>query len=97
MTKITPQDVKKVASLARLDLQDGEIDAYTDQLEKILRYVAHLQEIDTENIPATTRAVEVTNVTRDDIAQLSPLKDKLLELSPHSEGRFFRVPKILSD
>ena len=97
MSKITTEDVKKVANLSRLELEVDEITAYTEQLEKILGYVAQLQEIDTNDIPPTTRAVEVTNVTREDITKLSPLKDELLELSPHREGQFFRVPKILVD
>ena len=97
MSKITIQDVKKVANLARLDLQDQEISDYTDQLEKILRYVAQLEEIDTANVLPTTRAVEVINVTREDSSTFTPVRDELLELGPHMDGEFFRVPKILSD
>ena len=40
MSKITAKDVRKVAQLARLDLPDDQIATYTEQLEKILAYVA---------------------------------------------------------
>ncbi len=97
MSNITTEDVKKVAILARLALKEEEISSYTEQLEKILGYVAQLQQIDTQDVPATTRAVEVTNVTRDDTSKVTNIRDKLLDLGPQREGEFFRVPKILSD
>ena len=97
MSKITKDDVRKVASLARLSLKEEEIAAYTDQLEKILEYVAQLQKIDTKGVPPTTRAVEVINVTREDSSACSPVREEILDLGPQREGEFFRVPKILSD
>ena len=67
MTKISSSDVRKVAKLARLELPEDQIETYTEQLEEILSYVDQLQEIDTENIPPTSRAVEVVNVMREDL------------------------------
>ena len=61
MTKISSSDVRKVAQLARIELPEDQIETYTEQLEEILSYVDQLQEIDTENILPTTRAVEVIN------------------------------------
>ena len=97
MTKITIEDVTKVSNLARLDLKAEEIETYASQLEKILSYDAQLEEIDTAKIPPTTRAVEVVNVAREDIASKSNVRDEILELGPQCEGQFYRVPKILSN
>ncbi|ABX08189.1 Asp-tRNA(Asn)/Glu-tRNA(Gln) amidotransferase subunit GatC [Prochlorococcus marinus] len=97
MTKITSDDVRKVATLARLNLPEDLIDTYTSQLEKILGYVAQLEEVDTEDIPPTSRAVEVTNVLREDIIQETDIREDLINLAPNREGDFFRVPKILSE
>ncbi len=97
MTKINANDVRKVAKLARLELSDDLIETYTLQLEKILEYVAQLEKIDTKNIPPTTRAVEVINAFRDDISQNTNIREELIDLAPHREGDFFRVPKILSE
>jgi aspartyl-tRNA(Asn)/glutamyl-tRNA(Gln) amidotransferase subunit C len=97
MSRITADDVRKVAQLARLELPEAKIATYTGQLERILDYVAQLEQVDTEGVPATTRAVEVVNVTRDDQVNPTPVREQLLDLAPQREGDFFRVPKILAD
>jgi aspartyl-tRNA(Asn)/glutamyl-tRNA(Gln) amidotransferase subunit C len=97
MGRISADDVRKVAQLARLELADETIATYTGQLERILDYVAHLEQVDTEGVPPTTRAVEVVNVTRDDAVTPTPVRDDLLDLAPEREGDFLRVPKILAD
>ncbi|MDP6194051.1 MAG: Asp-tRNA(Asn)/Glu-tRNA(Gln) amidotransferase subunit GatC [Prochlorococcus sp.] len=97
MSKITADDVRKVAQLARLSLPDDQIETFTGQLEKILTYVAHLEQVDTVDVPPTTRAVEVVNVTREDEVTATPVREDLLDLAPQREGDFFRVPKILAD
>ena len=66
MTKITKEEVKKVAHLARLELNENEINNHAQQLEKILDYIKQLEKIDTDDIPCTTRAIEVLNVFRRD-------------------------------
>jgi aspartyl-tRNA(Asn)/glutamyl-tRNA(Gln) amidotransferase subunit C len=97
MGRISPDDVRKVAELARLELPDDKIATYTGQLERILDYVAHLQQVDTEGVPETTRAVEVPNVTRRDAVETTDIREDLLELSPQREGDFYRVPRILGE
>ncbi len=97
MSKITADDVRKVANLARLDLPEEKIATYTGQLERILDYVAQLESVDTEGVPPTTRAVEVVNVTRDDVVTPTDVREQLLNEAPQREGDFFRVPKILAD
>lgn len=97
MGRITADDVRKVAELARLDLPESQIATYTAQLERILDYVGHLQQVDTEGIEATTRAVEVVNVTRADDVEGTDCREALLNLAPHREGEFYRVPKILNE
>jgi aspartyl-tRNA(Asn)/glutamyl-tRNA(Gln) amidotransferase subunit C len=97
MSRISADDVRKVAQLARLDLPEERIATYTGQLERILDYVAHLQAVDTEGVPPTTRAVEVVNVTREDKVAPTPVREELLDLAPQREGDFFRVPRILAD
>ena len=97
MSDITADDVRKVAHLARLDLPEETIATYTGQLERILDYVDQLQAVDTEGVPATTRAVEVVNVIREDTVEATEVREALLDQAPLREGDFFRVPKILAD
>ena len=54
-------------------------------------------QVDTEGVPPTTRAVEVVNVTRDDVVVPTDVREQLLDEAPQREGDFFRVPKILAD
>ena len=97
MTKITKEEVKKVAHLARLELNENEINNHAEQLEKILEYIKQLEEIDTNEVPCTTRAIEVINVFRKDKKQNSDCKEELLDLAPSREDEFFKVPKILNE
>ena len=84
-------------ALARLDLPEDKIATYTGQLERILDYVDHLQAVDNDGVPATTRAVEVVNVTREDTVVATDVREQLLNEAPLREGDFFRVPKILAE
>ena len=95
MTKITPEDVQKVAKLARLEINTDDLKKYSNQLERILNYVAQLEKIDTKEVVPTTRAVEVINKTRKDRVEKSKVREELLDLAPVREGDFYRVPKIL--
>ena len=97
MSHITADDVRKVAQLARLQLPEEKIATYTRQLERILDYVAQLEQVDTTGVPPTTRAVEVVNMTRDDAVQPTDVREELLDLAPQREGDFFRVPRILAE
>ena len=97
MTKITKEEVEKVAHLARLELNENEVNNHAEQLEKILDYIGQLEKIDTDNIPCTTRAIEVTNVFRKDEKKKFDCSEELLELGPSREDKYYKVPKIISD
>ena len=95
MKRISSDEVKKVAQLARLELNESEIQKHAEQLENILGYIKQLEKIDTENIPCTTRAIEVVNVLRKDEKKDYENSEELLDLAPSRENQFFKVPKII--
>ena len=97
MTRISRGEVSKVAQLARLKLNDEQIDNHATQIEKILDYINQLEKIDTNNVPCTTRAIEVTNVLRNDENEIYKNKDEILNLAPSREDDFFKVPKIIKE
>ena len=97
MKKISSNEVKKVAQLARLELNESEIQKHAEQLENILGYIKQLEKIDTKNIPCTTRAIEVVNVFRKDEKKDYKNSEELLNLAPSRENNFFKVPKIISE
>ena len=96
MKRISNDEVKKVAQLARLKLNESEIKQHASQLEKILDYIKQLEKINTQNIPCTTRAIEVVNVLRKDEKKDYENSEELLDLAPSREQKFFKVPKIIS-
>ena len=97
MTKITKEEVKKVANLARLELNENEINEHAEQLEKILDYIVQLEKIDTDDVPSTMRAIEVINVFRKDENKSSDCYEQLLELGPSREDKYYKVPKIINE
>ena len=94
MTKITKEEVKKVSHLARLELNENEITSHAEQLEKILDYIRQLEKIDTNDIPCTTRAIEVVNVFRKDEKKNSDCNEELLELGPSREDKYLSLIHI---
>ena len=97
MKRISRDEVEKVAKLARLKLNESEIKQHAGQLEKILDYINQLEKINTDNIPCTTRAIEVINVFRKDEKKDYENSDELLDLAPSRENKFFKVPKIINE
>ena len=93
---IDSQLVRKVANLARLELTADEETQFTTQLGSILDYIQQLNQLDVTNVAPTTRAIDVSNVTREDILQPYPEREAILNSAPQQEGDFFRVPKILN-
>lgn len=93
---IDSQLVRKVANLARLELTADEEVQFTTQLGSILDYIQQLNQLDVTNVAPTTRAIDVSNVTREDILQTYPEREAILNSAPQQEGDFFRVPKILN-
>ena len=97
MKRISSDEVKKVAQLARLELNENEINQHAEQLEKILEYIKQLEKINTEDIPCTTRAIEVVNVLRKDEKRNYENSEEILDLAPSRENKFFKVPKIINE
>jgi aspartyl-tRNA(Asn)/glutamyl-tRNA(Gln) amidotransferase subunit C len=93
---IDREQVHKVALLARLELTPEEEEQFTIQLGSILDYVEQLSELDVTDVLPTTRAIDVSNVTREDELQPYADRDAILNSAPEQEGEFFKVPKIMN-
>ena len=95
--KITVEQVKTVAKLARLNLNDAEISQFSAQLSDILQYIEKLNQLDTAGIEPLAHCLPVSNCLRDDIIKPSLGTEKTLSNAPDSDGQFFIVPKILDE
>ena len=93
--KITTEEVRHVAKLARLDLSDAEVDRMTGQLDAILTYVAKLDELDTTNVAVTTHTQQVVNAFREDEVRPSLPREKALAGGPEQNGESFVVPRVI--
>jgi aspartyl-tRNA(Asn)/glutamyl-tRNA(Gln) amidotransferase subunit C len=97
MPEITRDEVRHLADLARIDLDDAELDHLAPQLSVILESVASINEVAAEDIPPTSHALPLTNVFREDVVRPSlPVAD-VLAGAPASEQDRFRVPRILGE
>jgi aspartyl-tRNA(Asn)/glutamyl-tRNA(Gln) amidotransferase subunit C len=93
---IDREQVHKVAHLARLDLTPAEEEQFTTQLNDILGYFEQLSELDVTDVVPTFRAIDVSNVARQDNLQPDPNREEILDCAPDRDGEFFKVPKIIN-
>lgn len=92
---IDREQVRKVANLARLEMEPEEEEQFATQMNSILEYFEQLSELDTQDVAPTTRAIDVSNVTRPDELRPYPDREAILKEAPDPDGDFFKVPKIL--
>lgn len=92
---ISIDDVKKTAHLAKLNLQDEELQKLTRDLGNIVQYIEKLNQLDLTHITATSHAVDVSNVFREDAAVHSQVGEEVLKTAPEAEDNLFKVPKII--
>ena len=87
--------VKYIANLARIELDDGELDYYAAQLKKIISYIEKINELKLEEIPPTFNPHVSLNVWRnDEICRFDDI-ESLLTIVPKVEGRFIEIPKVI--
>jgi aspartyl-tRNA(Asn)/glutamyl-tRNA(Gln) amidotransferase subunit C len=92
-------DVRKVATLAHLEISDDEVALYTPQMAEIVKYVEQLNELDTDNIEpmlgGLTDEGEATSTTREDVVRESLGQQIAIEQAPAPVAGHFQVPKVL--
>jgi aspartyl-tRNA(Asn)/glutamyl-tRNA(Gln) amidotransferase subunit C len=93
--KVDREAVEHVALLARIELGEGEQEAYAETLSEILVFFDRLKEVDTEGVPPTSHVLDLTNALRPDACMPSLEADQALGNAPDRSGRFFRVPRII--
>jgi aspartyl-tRNA(Asn)/glutamyl-tRNA(Gln) amidotransferase subunit C len=92
---LSREEVAKVALLARLRLEPGELEMFTGQLNQIVGFVEQLQELDTKDVEPLAHGVEVRNVFRDDVRGESLPREAALANAPKRNAESFLVPAVL--
>lgn len=93
--KLTNEEVTHISKLSRLALTEDEAGIYADQLSKIIEYVELLGSLDTANIEPTSHVMPINNVMSEDLPGISLSREDALRNAPDSDGKFYRVPKII--
>ncbi len=93
--KISHDEVRYVAQLARLRLEEHQIHEMSETLSKILAYMDILNKVDTSDVSPTSHVVEMETAFREDRAKASLPQDDALQNAPDRAGAFYRVPKII--
>lgn len=95
MSRIRAEEVREIATLARLELSEPEIERMTSDLDAILGYVAALADLDTSSVEPMTHAVPFDCPLRPDQVGPSLPVEEALRNAPRREGNFFEVPRIV--
>ena len=96
--KVTVEDVQRVAELAHLQLAPEEVPRMRKDLNSILDYVAELNELDTAGVSPLAQVGELGDFSselRPDVLVSSLDRAEVMRAAPESDGRFFKVPKVI--
>lgn len=97
MQEITPETVRHVALLSRLELSAEEAEKYARDLGNILHYVEKLRELDTTEVPPTSHSLALRNVFREDLVRPSLSNEEAIANAPDAEEGCFKVPAVLQE
>lgn len=92
---ITIKDVKHVAILSRLGLDNDELQKYEEELNDVLNFMEKLNELDTQGVEPTSHVLDIHNVFRSDVVERSLDLEDVLANAPDRDDDYFKVPSIL--
>ncbi len=94
--KISPEEVKRIAALARLGLTEDEAEKAAHNLKSILDHFSRIQGVDTNNAPVTTNTTGLSNIMRDDVAEVEVLcaTTDLLSGAPKIQNNQIKVKAV---
>lgn len=95
--RLTQDEVRHVAELAKLRLSEAEIEQFAGQLSAILEYAERLQEVDTSSVPPTPYVLPLSNVMRADEPTSCLSNEEALANAPDHENGFFRVRAVFEE
>ena len=97
MPEISRDEVAHLANLARIDLDDAELDHLAPQLSVILESIASISGVAGDDVPPTSHPLPLTNVFRDDVITPGLTPEQALSGAPEVEQQRFSVPRILGE
>ena len=95
--KLSREEVKHIALLARLGISEDEIEKFRLQLSDILDNFEVLKQVDTSDLPPTAQSVTLQNIFRADEAEVSYPTDEILANAPQQDNHYFKVKAVLEE
>ncbi|MBZ5750902.1 MULTISPECIES: Asp-tRNA(Asn)/Glu-tRNA(Gln) amidotransferase subunit GatC [Metabacillus] len=95
MSRISTDQVKHVANLARLAITEEDAELFTSQLDAIISFAEQLNEVDTENVKPTSHVLDMKNIMREDISEKGLSNEEVVKNAPDHADGYIRVPSIL--
>lgn len=92
---LTPEEIKKIAVLSRIELRDGEVEKYQAELSSILDYVDELKAVETEGLEIVASVTGLENIHREDKPELIEYQEDILANAPERKDRYYKVKSIL--
>lgn len=93
---LTTEEIRKVATLARLEFSEAELAQFTEQLGKIVNFVEQLSAVDTTGVEPMAHPLDIHSVLRTDKHQPSLSREQALANSPSHNDEFFLVPPVMT-
>jgi aspartyl-tRNA(Asn)/glutamyl-tRNA(Gln) amidotransferase subunit C len=88
-------DVREIAHLARLHIDDDAVDRYTEDLSSILELMEQMNRVDSSGVEPLANPLDATQRLRDDEVTEGDQRDKFQALAPDVAAGFYRVPKVI--
>jgi aspartyl-tRNA(Asn)/glutamyl-tRNA(Gln) amidotransferase subunit C len=92
---VSREQVRYIATLARLRFTDEEEERLAGQMNDILGYVEKLDELDTSGVQPMSHVLDLHNVVREDVAETRISRDEALKNAPDADSVYIRAPKVI--
>ncbi|MGE7602842.1 Asp-tRNA(Asn)/Glu-tRNA(Gln) amidotransferase subunit GatC [Peribacillus sp. NPDC097675] len=95
MSRISMDQVKHVAHLARLAITEEEAEKFQQQLDQMISFAEQLNELDTDEVKPTSHVLDMKNVMREDVSKPGLPVEEVVKNAPDSKDGYIRVPSIM--
>lgn len=94
---LKPEEVQKIAHLARLNLSEKDVDQYATQLSRILDFIEQMNQTDTTHIDPLAHPLEIPQRLRKDVVTETDLHKKYQGIAPQVDAGLYLVPKVIDE
>ncbi|TAK76727.1 MAG: Asp-tRNA(Asn)/Glu-tRNA(Gln) amidotransferase subunit GatC [Gammaproteobacteria bacterium] len=94
---LTPEEVKKIGHLARLNLSESDIALYAPQLSRILDFIEQMNQVDTSQVEPLANPLDISQRLRLDEVTEPDIRNKYQAIAPQVEAGLYLVPKVIEE